>query len=114
MGSIEVNTELPKAMRLKDSSLFQTDGLVNGSWKKGKSGKTFPVFEPSTGEVLHQCADLGLSDFQEAIDIAYVGYKNFSKSTTAKERGAMLRKWFNLITENSDDSKYYGPHDRFH
>lgn len=88
--------------QLKDKSLFIRDGLINGTWR-GADGKTFPVYEPSTGEVLGQCADLALPDFKEAIDAAEDGFFKFNKTTTAKQRGIMLRKWFDLIIENADD-----------
>lgn len=100
MASIKV-TEGAFTARLNDQSLFIQEGLVNGTWK-GR-GKTFPVYEPSTGEVLGQCADLGLPEFKEAIDAAAVGFRAFNKSTTAKQRGSMLRKWYDLIIENADD-----------
>ncbi|RGP78262.1 succinate-semialdehyde dehydrogenase nadp + [Fusarium longipes] len=88
---------------LKNPSLFVTEGLVAGEWRPGTSGKTFPVIEPSSGEELSRCADLGLPDFVEAIDVAHKGYKEFSTSTTAKERGILLRKWNDLIISNVDD-----------
>ncbi|KAI5458798.1 Aldehyde/histidinol dehydrogenase [Mariannaea sp. PMI_226] len=92
IGSIAQNTDL-----------LDSRGLVAGQWKNAKGGKTFPVYEPSSGEVLHECADFDLEDFIEAIDNAQVGFKEFSTSTTAKERGIMLRKWYELIMENIDD-----------
>jgi succinate-semialdehyde dehydrogenase/glutarate-semialdehyde dehydrogenase len=105
MGSILEDEILPKGMNLKDKSLFVTKGLVNGQWKDASAKKTFPVYEPSSAEVLSQCADMSLSDFQEAIDSASIGYLKFFTSTTAKERGAILRKWYDLIVANADDSK---------
>lgn len=103
MGS---STTLPKGMELKDPSLFITKGLINGKWRSAAADKTFPVSEPSTGDVLASCADMSLADFQEAIDSAHEGYSKFFTSTTAKERGLILRRWFDLIIKNSEDSEY--------
>jgi succinate-semialdehyde dehydrogenase/glutarate-semialdehyde dehydrogenase len=88
---------------LANSTLFDSRGLVNGSWKSAKSQRTFPVYEPSSGKILRECADLGRDDFLEAIDCAYEGYQEFFSSTTAQARGAMLRKWNDLILANADD-----------
>ncbi|RBQ69319.1 hypothetical protein FVER14953_04334 [Fusarium verticillioides] len=90
-------------LNLNDPSLFVTEGLVAGKWRPGAEGKTFSVTEPSSGQELARCADLGLPDFIEAIDAAHKGYKEFSASTTAKERGVLLRKWNDLILSNVDD-----------
>ncbi|KAG4257542.1 hypothetical protein FPRO03_13885 [Fusarium proliferatum] len=90
-------------LKLNDPSLFVVEGLVAGEWRSGSQGKTFSVIEPSSGQELARCADLGLSDFVEAIDVAHKGYKEFFTSTTAKERGTLLRKWNDLIISNVDD-----------
>jgi succinate-semialdehyde dehydrogenase/glutarate-semialdehyde dehydrogenase len=101
MGSTEV--ALPPGLDLKNPSLFISNGLVAGQWRAGASEKAFSVIEPSSGKELSTCADLALPDFIEAIDSAYDGYKIFSTSTTAKERGILLRQWNDLILENVDD-----------
>ncbi|KAF4954357.1 hypothetical protein FSARC_12154 [Fusarium sarcochroum] len=93
--------EIPINITNKD--LFDTRGLVAGSWKTPSDRKSFPVYEPSSGKVLRQCFDFGHQDFDDAIDVADQGYRKFWSSTTAKERGALLRRWYELILENTDD-----------
>ncbi|CZR53685.1 uncharacterized protein PAC_03565 [Phialocephala subalpina] len=90
---------------LSDPSLFASQGLIAGSWKSPQSGKSFPVIDPSTGGVLGQCADFEYQDFVDAVECAHDGYQTFSSSTTAKERGAMLRRWNDLILANLEDCK---------
>ncbi|KAJ4985205.1 hypothetical protein SVAN01_09341 [Stagonosporopsis vannaccii] len=105
MGSANV-TENPfeiHGFQLDRPTLFDHRGLVGGSWKPGKGNKTFSVYEPSSGLILQECADLGRDDFLEAIDCAYEGYREFHSTTTATERGAILRKWNDLILANSGD-----------
>lgn len=89
--------------KLRDPSLLISDGLIDGKWRSAPNGATFPVYEPATGTVLKECANLGLQDFKDAIDSAEVGTKQFYESTTAKERGSMLRRWFDLVTANVED-----------
>jgi succinate-semialdehyde dehydrogenase/glutarate-semialdehyde dehydrogenase len=93
---------------LANSTLLDCRGLVNGRWKSAKTQKTFPVYEPSSGEILQECADLDRDDFLEAIDCAYEGYQEFFSSTTAQARGVMLRKWNDLILANADDCMRLG------
>ncbi|KPI36278.1 Succinate-semialdehyde dehydrogenase [NADP(+)] GabD [Cyphellophora attinorum] len=101
MGS--VSTPLRISRKLQNAGLFVTEGLISGQWRPGKSGETFSVIEPSSGEELSRCANLALLDFKEAIDSAHTGYQNFYTSTTAKERGTILRGWNELIIKNADD-----------
>ncbi|KAJ4245467.1 hypothetical protein NW762_013976 [Fusarium torreyae] len=104
MGSItsaDNKGEIP--INISNKSLFETRGLVAGSWKIPSDEKSFPVYEPSSGKVLRQCSDFGHQDFVDAIDVADQGYQKFWSSTTAKERGALLRKWYELILDNADD-----------
>jgi len=101
--------------QLKDSSLFIQDGFIGGEWVSAKSGKTFPVYgkfpilylsddvEPSSAEVLGQVADMSRDDFIRAIKIADKGFRKYSTSTTFAERGAQLRRWFDLINANVED-----------
>lgn len=89
--------------KLQDKSLLICSGLVAGEWKNGRDGKTFPVYEPSSATVLQEIANLGRQDFVDAIESAKAGTAKFHGSTTAKERGALLRKWYDLVIANVDD-----------
>jgi succinate-semialdehyde dehydrogenase/glutarate-semialdehyde dehydrogenase len=95
-------SSLPVA--LETPSLFDNRGFIAGKWRHASSDKTFPVLEPSTGQILAHCADFSTQDFVEAIETADAEFKQFSSTTTAKQRGTILRKWNDLILENSQDS----------
>lgn len=96
-----ITTEFP--ISLRDPTLLDCRGLINGEWRHATNQKAFPVYEPATGSVLHQCADFGREEFLQAINAAYVGYKNFYNDTTAKDRAQLLRQWHDLIIENVED-----------
>jgi acyl-CoA reductase-like NAD-dependent aldehyde dehydrogenase len=51
-------------------------------------------------------SDCNLDDFQKAIHSADEAQRNFYESTTGTSRGALLRKWNDLILENQDDRKF--------
>lgn len=86
---------------LKDSSLFIQDAFIDGKWV-AKENK-FDVFEPSTATVLGRVANCALEDFQTAIKSAEVAQTKFWESTTGNSRGALLKKWYELVMANKDD-----------
>ncbi|KAH6632890.1 Aldehyde/histidinol dehydrogenase [Boeremia exigua] len=86
---------------LKNPRLFISEALINGRWVKKDS--TFDVIEPSTATVLGKVSNCGLEDFQEAIASAETAGEEFYRSTTAHQKSALLRKWYELITANEED-----------
>lgn len=92
----------PLAATLKDPSLLETRAFVGGEWVDAKSGKTFDVTNPATGEVIAKVADLSREEIATAIDAAHKAMKAWT-ARPAKERANILRKWFDLMMENQDD-----------
>ena len=88
------------ALALKDPSLLKTQAYVNGRWINGE--KTFPVYNPATGELVANVTDLGPSDVAGAVDAAHAAQPAWA-AKTGKERAAVLRRWFDLMVENADD-----------
>ena len=60
------------------------------------------VFNPATGELLGTVPDMGQAETQRAIAAASEAFVNWKK-TTAGERAALLRKWFDLQNEYLED-----------
>lgn len=89
--------------QFKNPAMFSNQGFIAGQWKHAEKGKAFPVYEPSTGQVLAQCADFSQVDFVEAIEDAHKGYQAFYTSTTAKDRQALLLQWNDLVLANIED-----------
>ena len=44
--------------------------LIDGAWVNAASGKTFPVYDPSTGEVMVQVAEADAADIDKAVKAA--------------------------------------------
>ena len=89
-------------LSLNDQSLLQTQAYVNGAWRDAFSGKSFPVTNPATGEEIAKVADLGAEETRQAIDAADAALPAW-RAKTAKERAAILRRWFELIMANQED-----------
>ncbi|MFI0473723.1 NAD-dependent succinate-semialdehyde dehydrogenase [Halomonas sp. HMF6819] len=74
--------------------------LIGGQWRKGQT--TFAVDNPATGETIARVAELGGSDTEEAVAAAYEAGPAW-RTTPVKERAKILRRWFELIIEHTDD-----------
>jgi succinate-semialdehyde dehydrogenase / glutarate-semialdehyde dehydrogenase len=86
--------------QLNDPSLFKSDALINGQWVAGNN--RFAVHDPATGQHLADVANLGPADAEAAIAAANKAWPAW-RAKTAKERSAILRKWFDLLMANQDD-----------
>jgi succinate-semialdehyde dehydrogenase/glutarate-semialdehyde dehydrogenase len=88
------------ALPLKDPKLFRTQCYIDGEWTG--NGKTFPVVNPATGSVLATVPKLGAEETRRAIEAAERAWPAW-RAKTAKERAAILRKWFDLMMANQED-----------
>lgn len=98
MATIDPKTS-PLA-QLKDPSLLKTDALINGEWVGGAS--RFDVVDPATGGVLTHVANLGPSEADAAITAANAAWPAW-RAKTAKERAAILMRWYHLLIAHADD-----------
>jgi succinate-semialdehyde dehydrogenase/glutarate-semialdehyde dehydrogenase len=87
---------------LKDPSLFRQACLVDGKWIEADSGRTIPVPNPATGEIIGTVPALGAAETRRAIEAANRAYPAW-RALTAKERSAVLRRLFDLMMANADD-----------
>ncbi|MBK6788295.1 MAG: NAD-dependent succinate-semialdehyde dehydrogenase [Betaproteobacteria bacterium] len=85
---------------LADPGLLKTDGLIDGAWVPGRA--RFAVHDPATGQELTQVANLGPADAEAAIAAANQAWPAW-RAKTAKERAAILMKWFQLLHQHADD-----------
>ena len=94
-----VQAGLP-ALPLKDPKLFRTQCYIDGHWV-GNS-QTLSVRNPATGSVLATVPKLGAEEARRAIEAADRAWPAW-RAKTAKERAAILRKWFDLMMANQED-----------
>ena len=84
---------------LTDPTLLKTQCYVNGQFV-GKPDA--PVHNPSTGAEIARVPSFGPTEATEAVDYAAAAFKPWA-ARVAKERSAILRKWFDLIIAHRDD-----------
>ncbi len=91
-----------KGVALKDAKLFRTQCYINGQWCDADSGKHFAVTNPATGALIASVPDMGAAEAKRAIDAAEAALPGW-RAKTAKERAAVMRKWFELMMAAQDD-----------
>ena len=89
-------------VQLKDMTLVKRQGFIDGQWVDADSGAVFAVTDPASGQTLVEVADMGVAETQRAIDAAARALPAW-RSRTAKDRAAMLRRWFDLIIAHTED-----------
>ena len=67
-----------------------------------ESGSSFPVLDPLTGSEVGRVPDMTAQDCQLAITAASEAFSKW-QHTTAKERSGLLRTWYNLCVQHSDE-----------
>lgn len=83
-----------------DSSLIKSANFIDGEWVSGT--RTLAVLNPANSETIATVADGTRQDAERAVDAAHRSFASWKK-VTAKERGAILRRWYDLILENAED-----------
>ena len=106
MGSSSDIAAPPPAARqtlaLADPALLRENGLVGGRWVPADGGGTITVSNPATGAALATIPNMGAAETRRAIAAAAGALPAWS-ARTAKERAAVLRRWFDLIVQNEAD-----------
>ena len=78
--------------------------LINGKWVDSVSGKTFPTYNPATGEVMAQIAEGDREDINRAVTAARNAFeKGPWRQLTASERGKLIWKLGDLLEENLEE-----------
>jgi phenylacetaldehyde dehydrogenase len=81
--------------------------LINGNWVDAVSGKTFPTYDPSTGEVLAQVAEGDREDINLAVKAARKAFDQGTwRKMTPSERGRLIWKLGDLIDAHLEEFAY--------
>ena len=77
-----------------------TDLLIGGSWVTGDNG-SFPVHNPSCGQILTHVADASVEQGIEALDAACDARASWA-ATSARERADILNRAYTLMTQRTE------------
>ena len=84
---------------LADPQLFRQQAFIAGKWVDADSQGTVDVLNPATDELVGTVPDMGAAETRRAIEAAVDAWPAW-RERTGKERGAVLRRWFELIREH--------------
>ncbi|WP_216209267.1 NAD-dependent succinate-semialdehyde dehydrogenase [Amycolatopsis aidingensis] len=76
--------------------------FVGGKWTSAAGGRTFPVYDPSTGDVLCEIADAAPEDGIAALDAAVAAQADWANHPP-RERGEILRRAYETLMARADE-----------
>jgi len=89
-------------MKLRDPDLLRTRAFIGGRWLDAANGATYPVVNPATSEAIGTVPQMGTAETRHAIEAAAQAFAPWA-AHTAKERAAILRRWYELLMANQED-----------
>ncbi len=93
---------LKTKLDLNNPALLREQSYINGEWVSAPDAASFPVSNPADGSLVAEVPEMEVEGARSAIEAADAAWPAW-RSKTAKERSAILRRWFNLVLENKDD-----------
>ena len=87
-------------LALKRPDLLREAAWINGAWVTAPA--VIAVTNPATGRVLGHVPALGEAETRDAVAAAQAAFPAWA-ARAAKERAAILRRWFELIIAHRDD-----------
>ncbi|WOJ88485.1 NAD-dependent succinate-semialdehyde dehydrogenase [Methylocapsa polymorpha] len=89
-------------MNARDAELLRHKAFIGGEWIEAAQGGSFDVIDPADDSVVARVADCSAKDAEAAIVAAQSAFLGW-RTTTAKERSRLLRRWFDLIMQHKDE-----------
>jgi succinate-semialdehyde dehydrogenase/glutarate-semialdehyde dehydrogenase len=90
------------SVHLSDPSLLREQCYVDGAWVDADGRATIEVRDPASNDIVGTVPKMGVEETRRAIEAASRAFESW-KRTTAKQRAAILRKWFDLMIANQED-----------
>jgi phenylacetaldehyde dehydrogenase len=78
--------------------------LINGKWVEAASGKTFPTYNPATGEVLARVSEGDREDIDRAVKAARAAFETGPwRKMSPSERGRVIWKLGDLVEKHLEE-----------
>lgn len=87
---------------LRRPALLREEARLEGRWVAGEEGRRIEVRDPANGRPLGSVPDLGPAETERAIAAAAAAWPAW-RGLLARERGAILRRWAELMTAHRED-----------
>jgi succinate-semialdehyde dehydrogenase / glutarate-semialdehyde dehydrogenase len=89
---------------VSDGRITGTTGemLVGGQWRQARSGASFHVENPATGDVVGEVPDADPGDAADAVDAASAAFADWS-GTAPRHRAEILRTAFDRLVARSEE-----------
>jgi succinate-semialdehyde dehydrogenase/glutarate-semialdehyde dehydrogenase len=88
--------------KLKNPELLRHQCYLDGIWCDADAAQTLAVHNPANGELIGHVPFMGADETHRAIAAADAAWKIW-RHMPAKERAAILRRWYDLMQVNADD-----------
>lgn len=89
------------SLSMDAATLVREKLYIDGQWVDG-DGAPVDVHDPASGELLASVASASAAQVEHAVAVAQTAFQTWSKRV-ARERAALLRRWYELIVENADE-----------
>ncbi|MFM0525405.1 NAD-dependent succinate-semialdehyde dehydrogenase [Paraburkholderia strydomiana] len=90
------------SLALTRNELIRPLNFIGGKWIAAANGARFPVTNPATGDTIVEVANSSAADARAATDAA-AGALPAWRGKLPRERAEILRRWYALIVENTED-----------
>ena len=94
--------DIADRLGLADKTLLRQQCFIAGEWCDADSGETIAVTNPATGEIIGSIPKMATDETRRAIVAGQTAFADW-RQRTGKERGNILRAWFDMIMANQDD-----------
>ncbi|PTD98097.1 NAD-dependent succinate-semialdehyde dehydrogenase [Pseudothauera lacus] len=84
------------------SRLFRQQALIGGHWCAADNGAVLEVDDPASGRIIGSVPMMGGGEARRAIAAADAAWPQWRRRT-ARERGQVLRRWYELILAHADE-----------
>jgi succinate-semialdehyde dehydrogenase/glutarate-semialdehyde dehydrogenase len=102
VGKLIILWRIKMLLELNDPGLLRQQALINGAWIDADNQQTLDVINPSNGQVIAAVARCGTHETRNAISAAAAAQLTW-KQYSARQRGDLLRRWFESMLEHIDD-----------
>ncbi len=89
-------------MLIQNSQLLRSTSFIDGKWVAADDASRLAVRNPANGEIIAEVANCGAAETTRAIAAADAAWPAW-RTLTAKQRAQLLRRWFDLILQNTED-----------